>query len=302
MTCHLCQGCPGRRVLFKSFLLSKGEKQGFFESWLFFSSPLTIDIYSPYVPKKKQIETSPLETQLGRFYAHRQRRMSAFLWDLPEWHDHFTIPINVSDQPYIVAWVIVTGSHTRTLHCIHTLDVPHEFLIPALLQMMPPLPMPPFMRYRMYSFVFWRQHTIDHHMMAIVCGEYLAHVDCMEVRFNNEGVFVHALSQSPLISNWFPNSSHSPLTANLVIIIAFIDIPIATHHDTIKEHATFFTGVLSHSLHIQSYTSGPNTFENSFISRQDSSQMYLTLLCSVSFMQKTEMSKPEKQRCIRCQT
>jgi len=99
--------------------------------------------------------------------------------------------------------------------------------------MMPPLPMPPFMRYRMYSFVFWRQHTIDHHMMTIiVCGEYLAHVDCMEVRFNNEGVFVHALSQSLLISNWFPNSSHSPLTANLVIIIAFIDIPIATHHNT----------------------------------------------------------------------
>ena len=29
MTCHLYQGCPGRRVLFKSFLLSKGEKQGF---------------------------------------------------------------------------------------------------------------------------------------------------------------------------------------------------------------------------------------------------------------------------------
>jgi len=63
------------------------------------------------------------------------------------------------------------------------------------------------------------RHSIDHHRMAIVIYEwYLAHVDHMEVQFNNEGpnMFVHALSQSPFIPEQVsiaasskPNHHHS---------------------------------------------------------------------------------------------
>jgi len=78
------------------------------------------------------------------------------------------------------------------------------------------------------------RHSIDHHRMAIVIYEsYLAHVDHMEVQFNNEGLnmFVHALSQSPFIPEQVSIAASSK-PANPITIIPFINIPIATHQGT----------------------------------------------------------------------
>jgi len=51
-------------------------------------------------------------------------------------------------------------------------------------------------------------------------------------------VFVFLIVSCPNLS---PNKSQSPPTENLITIVAFINIPIATHGDAIKGHVTRFS-------------------------------------------------------------
>jgi len=61
-------------------------------------------------------KTSSLETRLDHFYARRQRRMSALSWDLPRFHDRFTIQINISGPT--VVYCCVGDCHWQSHHCI----------------------------------------------------------------------------------------------------------------------------------------------------------------------------------------
>jgi len=56
--------------------------------------------------------------------------------------------------------------------------------------------------------------------------------------------------------NLFPNGSQSPPTENLISIVAFINIPIATHDDAIKGHV-ILVSALYRSLYIYPVTPTP---------------------------------------------
>jgi len=78
----------------------------------------------------------------------------------------------------------------------------------------------------------------------------------------NVCLYRDSLTQSPLISNWSPNRSQSPLTANLHLL------PFLLPHFDQGTCYPFKVSALSRFPHIYpgySYTIGPNTFENSLI-------------------------------------
>lgn len=97
------------------------------------------------------------------------------------------------------------------------------------------------------------------------------------------------LFQYPLISGFYLDRSQSPLTINLITIIAFINSPIATHFDTIKGHAIHFIEcVVPLPAYIQPYRSGLNAFGI----KPDSSHIYFALFMFntwIAFFKKTGM-------------
>jgi len=153
-------------------------------------------------------------------------------------------------------------------HRFHTLDV-RVFTSTLPLRMPPPSPMTLFYEIHVLSYTVIDvedevRHSIDHHRMAIItpgsCWPYGNTIQQCWPRY--VCLYRDSLTQSPLISNWSPNRSQSPPTANLHLL------PFLLPHFDQGTCYPFKVSALSRFPHIYpgySYTIGPNTFENSLI-------------------------------------
>jgi len=150
-------------------------------------------------------------------------------------------PVSQRQRPFAqfqrIRWDHLMDSHRN----IHTLDV----LLQVPLQMPPPPSFCVNIHALSYTIIFgvltstltstsYQSSQDSYHNLHLTHGGTIQQWGLEYVCLSR-----NSLSQFPFISHWSPTRSQSPLTENLITIIAFINIPIATH--AIKGHATHFS-------------------------------------------------------------